>query len=212
MLDRSEFVILICTTAAFFSESFAKYLFTIGSQVAAVSFAFAGTVQEFVGSCIFVFVKHPYDVGDRIVITEIQMVVEHISLLYSTFKRIDNGRMIQIPNIINNNNWVDNITRSKHMKEQIAISVNAETSFADIEVFKMELVAFLKAEGNNRDFFPDVEVQIIECKDLKQIDMTVGVSHKVRSSLNLVYHNKTNQRNSQTGRTKSSDSCDATNS
>jgi small-conductance mechanosensitive channel len=165
--------------AAFFSESFAKYMFTIGTQLAAISFAIATTVQEFLGSCIFVFVKHPYDVGDMVIINDVRMIVEHISLLYSTFKRVDNGRAVQISNIINNNNWVDNVTRSKQMKEQIDISVNAETSFADIEVFKMELIAFLSADENKRDFYNDVEIQITQCKDLKQIDITVGVSHKV---------------------------------
>jgi small-conductance mechanosensitive channel len=167
--------------AAFFSESFAKYMFTIGTQLAAISFAIATTVQEFLGSCIFVFVKHPYDVGDMVVITDARMIVEHISLLYSTFRRVDNGRMIQIPNIINNNNWIDNITRSKQMKEQIEISVNAETSFADIEVFKMELITFLSLDENKRDFHHDVDLQITQCKDLKQIDLMVGVSHKVNT-------------------------------
>jgi hypothetical protein len=59
------------------------------------------------------------------------------------------------------------------MKEQIDITVNAETSFADIEVFKMELCSFLSADDNKRDFHNDVELQITQCKDLKQIDMTV---------------------------------------
>ena len=155
-------------------------MFTIGTQLAAISFAIATTVQEFLGSCIFVFVKHPYDVGDMVVINDVRMIVEHISLLYSTFKRVDNGRAIQIPNIINNNNWVDNITRSKQMKEQIEISVNAETSFADIETFKMELMAFLSMDENKRDFHHDVDLQITQCKDLKQIDLMIGVVHKVR--------------------------------
>lgn len=154
-------------------------MFTIGTQLAAISFAIATTVQEFLGSCIFVFAKHPYDVGDMVIINDVRMIVEHISLLYSTFKRVDNGRTIQIPNIKNNDNWVDNITRSKQLKEQIEISVNAETSFADIEVFKMELVSFLSLDENKRDFHSEVDLQITQCKDLKQIDLMIGVSHKV---------------------------------
>ncbi|KIW04597.1 uncharacterized protein PV09_04345 [Verruconis gallopava] len=197
VLDRFLFLVALILLgivyAAFFSESFAKYMFTIGTQLAAISFAIATTVQEFLGSCIFVFVKHPYDVGDMVVINDVRMIVEHISLLYSTFKRVDNSRMIQIPNIINNNNWIDNVTRSKQMKEQIDISVNAETSFADIEVFKMELATFLALDENKRDFHNDVELQITQCKDLKQIDMTIGVSHKsnwANEELRLTRRNK----------------------
>jgi small-conductance mechanosensitive channel len=170
-------ILLAIIYAAFFDAGFAKYVLNIGSQVAAVSFAISATVQEFLGSCIFVFVKHPYDVGDRVLINDAHMIVEHISLLYTTFKRIDNNRAVQIPNIINNNNWCENISRSKAMKEQVNISVHSETSFADIEVLRAELEDFL--EENKRDFHPDVEIQISECKDLKQIDLLIGVSHKV---------------------------------
>jgi len=107
------------------------------------------------------------------------MVVEHISLLYTTFKRVDSNRMVQIPNIINNNNWCENISRSKAMKEQVSVSVHSETSFADIEVLRSELEEFLLAPENKRDFLPDVDIRIEEVKDLKQIDLLVGVTHKV---------------------------------
>jgi hypothetical protein len=165
--------------AAFFSNSFAKYLFTIGTQIAAVSFAIATTVQEFLGSCIFLFVKHPYDVGDRVLIGDVHMIVDHISLLYTSFKRVDNNRVVQIPNIKNNDNWIENVTRSKAMKEQVSVVVHAETSFADIEVLRSELEAFVLAPDNKRDFHPEVEIQIMEVKDLKSIELLVGVQHKV---------------------------------
>ncbi len=93
------------------------------------SFAFAGTVQEFTGSCIFLFVKHPYDVGDRVQIGSVDMIVEHISLLYTVFRRIDTNRTVQIPNIVNNGEWVENISRSKAMREHFTLAINSGTSF-----------------------------------------------------------------------------------
>lgn len=119
------------------------------------------------------------------------MIVEHISLLYTTFKRVDNNRFVQIANIVTNNNWCENITRSKAMKEQIPITVHAETSFADIEVLQHELEEF--ALENNRDFFPDIQIQISECKDLKQIDLFISICHKSNWSnepLRLMRRNK----------------------
>src|SRR5271169_1276426 len=64
-----------------------------------LSFIFAVTAQEFLGSCIFLFVKHPFDVGDRVDITGPEkecLVVEQISLLYTVFKRIDCMKMVQV--------------------------------------------------------------------------------------------------------------------
>ncbi|KAE9973225.1 hypothetical protein EG328_004508 [Venturia inaequalis] len=195
VLDRfmkfAALILLAIIYASFFDAGFAKYVLNIGSSIAALSFAIAITVQEFLGSCIFVFVKHPYDVGDRVLINDMHMIVEHISLLYTKFKRLDNNRSVQLANIVNNNNWVENISRSKAMKEQIPISVHAETSFADIEVLKMELSNF--ALDNKRDFYPEIEVQINECKDLKQIDLLISICHKsnwTNEPLRLMRRNK----------------------
>jgi hypothetical protein len=106
------------------------------------------------------------------------MIVEHISLLYTQFKRIDNNRVVQISNIKNNDNWIENVTRSKAMKEQISVSVHVETSLADIEVLKNELQAFLVHADNKRDFFPDIGIQIMEVTDLKGIQLLVSATHK----------------------------------
>ena len=51
------------------------------------------------GSCIFLFVKHPYDVGDRVDIVgpeKEQLIVEKISLLYTVFVRIDKMQVVQV--------------------------------------------------------------------------------------------------------------------
>lgn len=57
---------------------------------------FAVTAQEFLGSCIFLFVKHPYDVGDRVDINGNQLVVEKVSLMYSVFHRLDTMKVTQV--------------------------------------------------------------------------------------------------------------------
>ncbi|QDS69570.1 hypothetical protein FKW77_008139 [Venturia effusa] len=195
VLDRfmkfAALILLAIIYAAFSEAGFSKYVLNIGSSIAAVSFAIGSTVQELPGSCIFVFVKHPYDVGDRVLISDMHMVVEHISLLYTKFKRLDNNRSVQLANIKNNENWIENISRSKAMKEQIPISVHAETSFADIEALKLEPSDF--ARDNKRDFFPDIEIQIHECKDLKQIDLLISICHKsnwTNEFLRLIRRNK----------------------
>jgi hypothetical protein len=51
------------------------------------------------GSCIFLYVKHPYDVGDRVDIVgpeKEQLIVEKISLLYTVFVRIDKMQVVQV--------------------------------------------------------------------------------------------------------------------
>lgn len=76
-------------------------LATAGTALLSLSFVFAVTTQEFLGSCIFLFVKHPYDVGDRVEITGTQLVVDKISLLYTVLTRLDKNQMVQVSSIMN---------------------------------------------------------------------------------------------------------------
>jgi small-conductance mechanosensitive channel len=84
---------------AVFQSSFIATLTTAGTTLLSLSFVFAVTTQEFLGSCIFLFVKHPYDVGDRVDIAgpeKEQLIVEKISLLYTVFTRIDKMQIVQV--------------------------------------------------------------------------------------------------------------------
>jgi small-conductance mechanosensitive channel len=143
-----------------------------------MSFVFAATCQEFLGSCIFLFVKHPFDIGDRVDVTEEKLVVERISLLYTVFKRVSNGKLVQIPNIVLNNLWVDNITRSKAMREQISIFVHFETSFEDIKALKDEMHTFVTDKENNRDYLPDIDIEVIGIAELNKMELRIEIKHK----------------------------------
>jgi small-conductance mechanosensitive channel len=142
------------------------------------SFAFAGTVQEFTGSCIFLFVKHPYDVGDRVDINSVDLIVEHISLLYTVFRRVDSNRTVQIPNIVNNGNWIENITRSRAMSEQFSLAISAGTTFDEIEHLTEELKAFVVADDNRRDYQPDLKVEMLNVGDMSKLDLKINLGYK----------------------------------
>ena len=107
------------------------------------------------------FVKHPYDIGDRVELNDRQLTVEHISLLFTVFRQIQSNQLVQIPNIVLNTLWVENVSRSKAMKEQFSIFVDFTTSFEDIQLLKAEMSKFLIDKENNRDFFSDVDIQVL---------------------------------------------------
>ena len=127
------------------------------------------------------FVKHPYDVGDRVDITGPaceQLVVERISLLYTVFVRIDRMQTVQVPNIILNNLWIENVTRSKAMKELIDVNISYDTSFEDIELLRQELENFVRAPENSRDFLPEVLICVGGVNDLDKMTLQITVKHK----------------------------------
>ena len=181
LFSSAVFIAVIFIFVAFLNRNFVTTLATAGTALLSLSFVFAGTCQEVLGSCIFVFVKHPYDVGDRIDLGADQFVVEHISLLFTVFKRTsgtDMGRSVQIPNIVLNSLWVENISRSKAMSEQLEIAVSFETSFEDIQILKNELTAFVADKDNSRDFQPSIEVGILGTSDQSKLMLQVEIRHK----------------------------------
>jgi hypothetical protein len=139
---------------------------------------FATTAQEVLGSCIFLFVKHPYDIGDRVDITAEQLTVEHIALLYTVFKRVTNGKTVQIPNIVLNALWVENITRSKAMREQVSVFCDFGTSFEDVNLLKLEMLSFVRDPNNAREFHPDIDIEVVSIAEMNKLELRVEIRHK----------------------------------
>lgn len=175
------FVIVIFIFVAFQDTNFVTTLATAGTTLLSLSFVFAVTTQEFLGSCIFLFIKHPYDVGDRVDIvgpTQEYLVVEQISLLFTVFKRIDSMKMVQVPNIILNTLWIENITRSKAMKEQLDMFISFDTSLEDIELLRKEMESFVRNPENARDFQPDIILEATGIGNMDKLQLKVEIRHK----------------------------------
>ncbi|KAK6001875.1 hypothetical protein QM012_002365 [Aureobasidium pullulans] len=175
------FIIVIFTFIAFLNKSFTTTLATAGTTLLSLSFVFSVTAQEVLGSCIFLFVKHPYDIGDRVDIGTDHFAVDHISLLFTVFRRVSGleiGKSVQIPNNVLNALWIENVSRSKLMKEQLTLDVSFDTTFEDIQLLKMELLAFVSDKDNSRDFLPDIDVEVLGTSDMSKLQLRVEVRHK----------------------------------
>lgn len=185
VLDR-----LLCTVVlvavvfifiAFLNTNFVTTLATTGTALLSLSFVFSVTAQEILGSCIFLFVKHPFDIGDRVDIAGDPFIVEHISLLFTVFRRasgVKTGQLCQYPNIVLNSLALDNVSRSKAMTEQVTLDISFGTSFDDIQILKNELKNFVTDKENSRDFLPDLEVEVLGTTDMSKLQLKVEIKHK----------------------------------
>lgn len=182
ILDRAlqgvVLILIFFIYASFFSTYLATHYSTIWTSFTGLSFMLAATASELLSSCVLVFVKHPYDIGDRVDISGYELIVTRISLLYTAFRRIDNDRSVQVPNSVINALWVENATRSGNMKERLTFSVSSGTSFEDIETLRRELQAFVELPENRRDYYPELDVELLSVGDLKQLDLRVEIRHK----------------------------------
>ncbi|KAK2785321.1 hypothetical protein FQN52_008517 [Onygenales sp. PD_12] len=172
------FILVILVFIAFLNSGFGTTLAAGATALLSLSFVFATTCQEVLGSCIFLFVKHPYDVGDRVDINGNQLIVERISLLFTEFRSVNEHKTTQVPNIVLNSNWVENVTRSKAMREQIKLTADFGTSFGDIQLLKAEMQKFVLDKENRRDFQPDVDIEVIGLGDMNKLELRIEIRHK----------------------------------
>lgn len=180
--------------ATFFSKAFASKTTTIWSSFTGLAFAIGGTVTEFLGCCIFLFVKHPYDVGDRVDIpsNNAELIVDRISLMYTVFLSVSSNKTVQIPHNVLNTLWIENVSRSKAMKERLTLSVAATTSNEDILALRSELEKFVTADDNRRDYQHDFDIELISVGNLSQLDLRVEIRHRSNFANELL---RTHRRN-----------------
>lgn len=189
--DVLFFIVLVITVLVFISlisTSAAGVLTSAGSAVLALSWLFSATAQEFLQSVVFVFVKHPFDVGDRVSIygnTGSQLkgddyFVKEIALLYTEFKKME-GQVVQAPNSYLNTLFIMNMRRSGGLAEAVPIVIRFGTSLEQIEGLRNMLLDFVRAE--KREFQGNI---LTELRD---------VTEAWSLTLNVVFFYKTNWQN-----------------
>ncbi|EXJ78194.1 hypothetical protein A1O3_09355 [Capronia epimyces CBS 606.96] len=181
-------VITILVLISLISTSAAGVLTSAGSAVLALSWLFSATAQEFLQSCIFVFVKHPFDVGDRVSIygntgstlKGDDYFVKEISLLYTEFKKME-GHIVQAPNSYLNTLFILNMRRSGGLAEAVPIVIRFGTTLEQIEGLRNALLDFVRSE--KREYQGNILTELRE------------VCEAYSLTLNIVFFYKSNWQN-----------------
>ena len=182
------FVITVLVLVSLLSTSASGILTSAGSAVLALSWLFSATAQEFLQSVIFVFVKHPFDVGDRVTIygntgsagKGDDYFVKEIALLYTEFKKME-GHVVQAPNSYLNTIFILNMRRSGGLAEAVPVVIRFGTALEQIDALRQSLVEFVRAE--KREYQGNI---LTELRD---------VTEAYSLTLNVVFFYKSNWQN-----------------
>ncbi|KAK1142781.1 hypothetical protein N8T08_007413 [Aspergillus melleus] len=188
VLEFFVVVIAIIVFLSLISTSAAGVLTSAGSTVLALSWLFSATAQEFLQSVVFVFVKHPFDVGDRVTIygnagdagLGDDYFVKQISLLYTEFKKMQ-GHIVQAPNSYLNGLFILNQRRSGALAEAIPIVIKYGTTLEQIDALRQRLLEFVRSE--RREFQTNI------LTEMRQVTENFSVT------LNVVFFYKSNWQN-----------------
>ena len=184
--DVFLFIVAVITILVFISlisTSASGVLTSAGSTVLALSWLFSATAQEFLQSVIFVFVKHPFDVGDRVTIygnTGSQMkgddyFVKEISLLFTEFKKME-GHVVQAPNSYLNTLFILNQRRSGGLAEAVPVTVKFGTTLEQIDSLRSRLLEFVTAE--NREYQKNILTELTTIYEAYSITLNVVFFYK----------------------------------
>jgi small-conductance mechanosensitive channel len=109
-----------------------------------LSFIFSGVAQQTFAAIIFIFVTHPYDSGDKVIINDKTYFVVELSLLITTLRQ--EGKIVYIPNSQLALQSIYNIRRSGDQAEMIKICVCMETPEEAMQNIFAKMVSFMKSQ------------------------------------------------------------------
>ncbi|OVA17530.1 Mechanosensitive ion channel MscS [Macleaya cordata] len=146
----------------------------ISSQMLLIVFVFGNTAKVVFEGIIFVFVMHPFDVGDRCVIDGVQMIVEEMNILSTVFLRYDNQKIF-FPNAVLATKCIGNMFRSPFMGDSVEFAVNVSTTVESIGALKDRIKMYI--ESKPEYWNPNHSVVVLEIENVDKMKMALYVTH-----------------------------------
>ncbi|XP_009409217.2 mechanosensitive ion channel protein 10 isoform X1 [Musa acuminata AAA Group] len=167
-------VVIIIVMLLLLGFATTQVLVFISSQLLLVVFMFGNTCKTVFEAIIFVFVMHPFDVGDRCVVDGVQMIVEEMNILTTTFLRYDNEKIFY-PNSVLLTKPISNFYRSPDMSDSIKFSVDVSTAIESIGALKSKIKAYIDNKPNY--WHPNHSIVVENIVDINKMNMTLNVRH-----------------------------------
>lgn len=172
--------IVIILAFLVYEVDFTAFLASLGTVALSLSFVFGSSAATTFNCIIFLFVMHPYDIGDRVFIDGENMVVDEINILTTVFTRWD-GQSIIMANQKLHTKDVHNVRRSGPQAEMLIFEVSSTTDMSTIAELERRLTVFL---SENPQLYGKAwkEGQIVsfggyDTEDAAKLTLKVGLSH-----------------------------------
>ncbi|KAJ9687986.1 hypothetical protein PVL29_013957 [Vitis rotundifolia] len=165
-----------------------KVIILILSQLVLAAFIFGDSCKTIFEAIILVFVMHPFDVGDRCVIDGVQMMVEEMKILTTSFLGYDDEKIFY-PNSVLATKPISNFYRSPEMSDSVEFAVDFSTSMETIAALKARIKTYLESKPQHWRAAHSVLVKDIV--NVNQMNMSLNVTHTINFQN---YENKSSRR------------------
>ncbi|KAL3133021.1 hypothetical protein ABBQ38_006930 [Trebouxia sp. C0009 RCD-2024] len=165
------------------------------SIVLAFAFVFGNSVRSVYESIIYLFVVHPFDVGDKIIVDSVSSKVEEITLSATIVRCSDGGRMWYSNTKLAASNLI-NLSRSDNKHESFKFMVDISTPASVLDGMSRSMRAHMDA--NSTEYKPGsatvsfnsngdpLKVQLVAGFDFSHNGVDGARTEKARSALLIV--------------------------
>ncbi|KAM7514022.1 hypothetical protein LguiA_003605 [Lonicera macranthoides] len=169
-------IIIIVVWLLILQVATTQFFVFLSSQLVLVVFVFGNTCKTTFEAIIFLFVMHPFDVGDRCEIEGVQMVVEEMNILTTVFLRYDNQK-VTYPNSVLATLPISNYYRSPDMGDAIDFCVHVSTPTEKISLMKERITSYIVKKSDH--WYPDPMIVVRDVEDLNRLKISVWLSHRM---------------------------------
>ncbi|XP_059637231.1 mechanosensitive ion channel protein 6-like [Cornus florida] len=153
-----------------------SFFIFLSSQLLLVVFVFGNTCKTTFEAIVFLFVMHPFDVGDRCEVEGVQMVVEEMNILTTVFLRFDNQKIIY-PNSVLATKSIGNYYRSPDMGDAIDFCTHISTPLEKISMMKEKIMRCI--EDNSDHWNPAPMIVMRDLEDMNRLKWSIWLSHRM---------------------------------
>jgi len=154
----------------------ASLITATGTLVLGLSWLIGSSLHDILTSIIFLFVRHPFDVGDKIDLGKEGVFTVKEILLLSTIFLNGSGGYVQVSNNVLAGLFIQNVRRSPKMSESFSFDVHYSTTFKQIERLRSLMLGFVQME--RRDFQPSFDVVVIDIPDQEKMTLQADIMYK----------------------------------
>nr|XP_043631636.1 mechanosensitive ion channel protein 6-like [Erigeron canadensis] len=176
MLNVVVVILIIVIWLLILKVATTHFFIFLSSQLLLVVFVFGNTCKTTFEAIIFLFVMHPFDVGDRCEIDSVQMVVEEMNILTTIFLRFDNQK-ISYPNSVLATKPIANYYRSPDMGDAIDFVIHVSTPVEKVALMKERITSYI--ENKSDHWYPAPMIVVRDVEDLNRLKISVWISHRM---------------------------------
>lgn len=146
----------------------------LSSLVLAFSFVFGNSIRTMFENVIFLFVVHPFDIGDTIFFEDSYHKVEEINLHFTCFNRADNARVWYPNQKLLQNSFV-NLNYSGNKGEPINILIDIDTPASALEKIEKALIHVVDENPKEYGGYPSVGLR--QATDPLKVTLAIWFEH-----------------------------------